>query len=121
MTAATSATPETEMLHFVRISERGIYRAASYRRLGSLPNRGYLAAFFREAPSLESPLANVGRALRSTRVRDDLKLIGEKQPPARVHDIERMFIEPGLEDNHAEDPFEVSDADTVLAYLEGRN
>ncbi len=31
-----------------------------------------------------------------------------------------MFIEPGMEDNHAEDPFEVSDADTVLAYLENR-
>ena len=29
-----------------------------------------------------------------------------------------MFIEPGFGDNQAEDPFEVSDADTVLAYLE---
>ena len=35
-------------------------------------------------------------------------------------EIEKMFIEAGLEDNHPEDPFEVSDADTVLAYLEDR-
>jgi peroxiredoxin len=33
-------------------------------------------------------------------------------------ETEKMFIEPGFGDNHAEDPFEVSDADTVLAYLE---
>ncbi len=33
-------------------------------------------------------------------------------------EIEKMFVEPGLEDNHPEDPFQVSDADTVLAYLE---
>jgi peroxiredoxin len=32
--------------------------------------------------------------------------------------IEQMFVEPGFEDNYAEDPFEVSDADTMLAYLE---
>ncbi len=31
--------------------------------------------------------------------------------------IEKMFVEPGLADNHAGDPFEVSDADTVLGYL----
>ena len=35
-------------------------------------------------------------------------------------EIEKMFVEAGLEDNHAEDPFEVSDADTVLAYLDSR-
>ena len=35
-------------------------------------------------------------------------------------EIEKMFIEDGFEDNHAEDPFEVSDADSVLAYLESR-
>jgi thioredoxin-dependent peroxiredoxin len=33
--------------------------------------------------------------------------------------IEKMFIEPDHEDNHAHDPFEVSDADTMLAYLKG--
>ena len=31
--------------------------------------------------------------------------------------IEQMFVEPGLADKHADDPFEVSDADTVLGYL----
>jgi peroxiredoxin len=34
--------------------------------------------------------------------------------------IEQMFVEPGKSDNHASDPFEVSDADTVLAYLKSR-
>lgn len=33
--------------------------------------------------------------------------------------IERIFLEEGHEDNCAIDPFEVSDADTVLAYLKG--
>ena len=31
--------------------------------------------------------------------------------------IEKMFIEPGYADNCPADPFEVSDADSVLAYL----
>ena len=31
--------------------------------------------------------------------------------------IEKIFIEPGFEDNCPADPFEVSDADTMLAYL----
>lgn len=31
--------------------------------------------------------------------------------------IEKMFIEKGLEDNHGEDPFVVSSADNALAYL----
>ena len=31
--------------------------------------------------------------------------------------IEKIFIEPGYEDNCPTDPFEVSDADTMLAYL----
>ncbi len=35
-------------------------------------------------------------------------------------EIEKMFVEAGFGDNHPEDPFEVSDADTVLAYLESR-
>ncbi len=33
--------------------------------------------------------------------------------------IEKMFVEPGYEDNCPADPFEVSDADTMLAYLKG--
>ncbi|NEO15253.1 MAG: peroxiredoxin [Moorea sp. SIO4G2] len=31
--------------------------------------------------------------------------------------IEKMFVEPGYEDNCPTDPFEVSDADTMLNYL----
>ncbi len=34
--------------------------------------------------------------------------------------IEKMFVEPGFSDNFGADPFEVSDADTMLAYLKGR-
>ena len=34
-------------------------------------------------------------------------------------EIVKMFIEPGKEDNCPTDPFEVSDADTMLAYLKG--
>ncbi|HLP87576.1 MAG TPA: peroxiredoxin [Nostocaceae cyanobacterium] len=33
--------------------------------------------------------------------------------------IEKIFIEPGYEDNCPTDPFEVSDADTMLNYLKG--
>jgi len=33
--------------------------------------------------------------------------------------VEKMFIEDGFADNYGEDPFEVSDADTVLNYLKG--
>ena len=33
--------------------------------------------------------------------------------------IEKMFVEPGFSDNCETDPFEVSDADTMLAYLRG--
>ena len=33
--------------------------------------------------------------------------------------VEKMFIESGFEDNCETDPFEVSDADTVMAYLKG--
>ena len=33
--------------------------------------------------------------------------------------IEKVFIESGFEDNCPIDPFEVSDADTMLAYLKG--
>jgi peroxiredoxin len=32
--------------------------------------------------------------------------------------IEKIFIEPGYEDNCPTDPFEVSDADTMLKYLQ---
>ncbi len=31
--------------------------------------------------------------------------------------IEEIFTEPGFKDNHGEDPFEVSDADTMMKYL----
>lgn len=34
-------------------------------------------------------------------------------------EIKKMFIEPGYTDNCPDDPFEVSDADTMLAYLKG--
>ena len=33
--------------------------------------------------------------------------------------IEKAFVEPGFDDNCPLDPFEVSDADTMLAYLRG--
>ena len=33
--------------------------------------------------------------------------------------ITKLFIEPGLSDDCTDDPFEVSDADTMLAYLKG--
>lgn len=33
--------------------------------------------------------------------------------------IEKLFVEPGYSDNCESDPFEVSDADTMLAYLKG--
>ncbi|CAK6699639.1 MULTISPECIES: peroxiredoxin [unclassified Synechococcus] len=33
--------------------------------------------------------------------------------------IEKVFIEPGYDDNCPVDPFEVSDADTMLAFLRG--
>jgi peroxiredoxin len=32
-------------------------------------------------------------------------------------EIEKMFVEPGFSDNYPQDPYEVSDADTVLNYL----
>lgn len=51
--------------------------------------------------------SNLGFGMRSWRysaVINDLK-------------IEKLFIEPGYEDNCATDPFEVSDADTMLTYL----
>ena len=35
--------------------------------------------------------------------------------------IEQMFVEPGFSDNCETDPFEVSDADTMLAYLKGED
>jgi len=34
-------------------------------------------------------------------------------------EIEKMFVEPGYDDNAEGDPFEVSDAKTVLAYVRG--
>ena len=35
-------------------------------------------------------------------------------------EIRKMFVEKGLEDNCPDDPFEVSDADTMLAYLKSQ-
>lgn len=35
-------------------------------------------------------------------------------------EIKKIFAEPGFEDNCATDPFEVSDADTMLNYLKSR-
>lgn len=34
--------------------------------------------------------------------------------------IKKAFVEPGFSDNYAEDPFEVSDAQTMLSYLKSR-
>ena len=34
-------------------------------------------------------------------------------------EVRKMFAEPGFSDNCPSDPFEVSDADTMLAYLKG--
>jgi peroxiredoxin len=34
--------------------------------------------------------------------------------------IQKMFMEPGFCDDCPADPFEVSDADTILAYLKNR-
>ncbi len=34
-------------------------------------------------------------------------------------EVEKLFAEPGLDDGCPSDPFEVSDADTMLAYLRG--
>lgn len=33
--------------------------------------------------------------------------------------VEKMFVEPGLDDDFGADPFEVSDVDTMLDYLKG--
>ena len=33
--------------------------------------------------------------------------------------VEKIFVESGFSDNCPSDPFEVSDADTMLAYLKG--
>ena len=33
--------------------------------------------------------------------------------------VEMIFVEAGKEDNHADDPFDVSDVDSMLTYLTG--
>ncbi|MFO7630793.1 MAG: peroxiredoxin [Prochlorococcaceae cyanobacterium] len=53
--------------------------------------------------------SNLGFGLRSWRYS---MLVNDGQ-------IEKVFLEPGFEDNCPTDPFEVSDADTMLAYLRG--
>jgi peroxiredoxin len=53
--------------------------------------------------------SNIGFGMRSWRysmIVDDMN-------------VEKMFVEDGFEDNCGSDPFEVSDADTMLAYLKG--
>lgn len=35
-------------------------------------------------------------------------------------EIKEMFMEPGYDDNHDDDPFEVSDAETMLNYLKNK-
>ena len=35
--------------------------------------------------------------------------------------IEKIFVEPGFEDDAGADPFEVSDADTMLGWIRGEN
>ena len=55
--------------------------------------------------------SNLGFGMRSWRYSmlvDDMK-------------IEQMFVEPEFGDNCPTDPFEVSDADTMLAYLKGES
>ncbi len=51
--------------------------------------------------------SNIGFGFRSWRYS---ALINDLQ-------IEKIFVEPGFADNYGADPFEVSDADTILAYL----
>ncbi len=53
--------------------------------------------------------SNIGFGMRSWRYS---MLVNDRK-------IEKMFIEDGYEDLCASDPFEVSDADTMLAYLKG--
>ena len=54
----------------------------------------------------KSNLGFGSRSWRYSMVVDDMK-------------IEKMFVEPDFGDNCPTDPFEVSDADTMLAYLKG--
>ncbi len=54
---------------------------------------------------------NLGFGSRSWRYS---MLVNDKQ-------IEKMFIEPDFGDNCPTDPFEVSDADTMLSYLKGES
>ena len=53
--------------------------------------------------------SNIGFGLRSWRYS---MLVNDSK-------IEKIFVEPGFSDNCETDPFEVSDADTMLAYLKG--
>jgi peroxiredoxin len=53
---------------------------------------------------------NLGFGLRSWRY-SMLVIDGE---------IKKIFSEPGIEDNCPDDPFTVSDVDTMIAYLDGR-
>ena len=53
--------------------------------------------------------SNIGFGLRSWRYS---MLVNDSK-------IEKIFLEDGFDDNSPVDPFEVSDADTMLAYLKG--
>ncbi|MEP4148618.1 MAG: peroxiredoxin [Halioglobus sp.] len=53
--------------------------------------------------------SNVGFGMRSWRYS---MLVDDRK-------IEKMFVEPDFADNCPTDPFEVSDADTMLAYIKG--
>jgi peroxiredoxin len=53
--------------------------------------------------------SNVGFGMRSWRYS---MLVNDRK-------IEKMFVEPDFADNCPTDPFEVSDADTMLAYIKG--
>lgn len=55
--------------------------------------------------------SNLGFGMRSWRYS---MLVNDQQ-------IEKMFVEPDFEDNCPLDPLEVSDADTMLAYLRGQS
>ena len=53
--------------------------------------------------------SNVGFGMRSWRYS---MLVNDRK-------VEKMFVEPDFADNCPTDPFEVSDADTMLAYIKG--
>ncbi len=61
----------------------------------------------------------VPAATFQTRVRNDA-LAGPNSAYVVDGKIEQQFVEAGFADNCPDDPFEVSDADTMLDYLKAR-